>query len=332
MNPDWMLTVGLGLLVGLVFGYALQRGGFCMNTAFRELLFSRDGRLFKAWLMAVFVQLVVLAALDSRLAIDVAAPPVWWSAAAAGGYVFGAGMVLARGCTSGNYYRLGEGLIGAYVVVVMFLLGILITDVGLLSPVQQALRAQPLPVPPTLNGWLGVSRWWIVLVLGAVLVWWLWRVRPGNAFTGRWDWRETGLVIGLVAAVGWIASAMTDRYYGLSIIQPTQSWGRLFLLGDASALNWSAFVLLALPLGAAFGAWRTGMFQWRLPYPTRILQQMGGGVLMGVGGTIAGGCNIGHSLTGVAALSLLSLITTVFIMLGCWSAVWLLFHHLKVPR
>ena len=110
------------------------------------------------------------------------------------------------------------------------------------------------------------------------------------------------------------------------------AWGRLFLVGEGQFLNWSAFALIGLPLGAALGARQGGQFQWRLPYPTRILQQMGGGLMMGVGGGIAGGCNIGHSLSGVAAFSLTSLIATVFIVLGCWSGVYLIFYRLEVPR
>ena len=303
-----------------------------MNSAFREVLFSRDSRLLKAYGIALLVQMAVLVSLGDLLEFQPAAPPVWWLAAALGGFVFGAGMVLARGCTSGNFYRLGEGLIGAYVVVVVFLLGILVTDAGLLAPLRLALREPRLSMPPTVDGALGIDPAWLVLILGLLLVFWILRGPRGDADKGHWHWMETGLAIGLVAALAWVVSSLTGRYYGLSMIQPTLAWGRLFLLGDGQLINWSAFVLLAIPLGAALGARKGGQLQWRLPYPTRILQQMGGGFMMGVGGSIAGGCNIGHSLSGVAAFSITSLIATVFIVLGCWSGVYVLFYRLKVAR
>jgi hypothetical protein len=91
-------------------------------------------------------------------------------------------------------------------------------------------------------------------------------------------------------------------------------------------------MLLGLPLGAAIGAVRAGQFEWRLPYPTRILQQMAGGAMMGVGGSIAGGCNIGHGLSGVSMFSVTSLLATAGIMVGCWAGVYLFFIRLKVPR
>lgn len=322
----------LGLPVGLLLGYSLQRGGFCMNSAFRQIAFERDSRLFKAYGIALLIQMAVLLLLGGVLEIDPAAPPVWWLAATVGGFVFGMGMVLARGCTSGNFYRLGEGLIGAYVVVGVFVLSILVTEVGLLAPLKRALRAPQLDVPRTLDGWLGVHGVWILLPLAAGLAYWIWRAPPGQASDGRWHWMKTGFVVGLVAAIAWIASSMTGREYGLSMIQPTMAWGRWLMLGDGGFLNWSAFMLLGLPLGAALGARRGGHFQWKLPYPTRILQQMGGGAMMGVGGSIAGGCNIGHSLTGVAVLSVTSILATVAIVLGCWAGVYLFFYRLKVPR
>lgn len=328
-----MLTMALlGLPVGLLFGFALQRGGFCMNSAFRQIAFEGDSRLFKAYGVAVVLQMLLLGALGGLLEIEPAAPPVWWLAAMVGGYVFGMGMVLARGCTSGNFYRLGEGLIGAYVVIVVFVLAILATEVGVLAPLRRALRGPVLPVPPTMDAWLGVPAVGVALVLAAGLAVWIVRTPPGRAELPRWHWLETGVAVGLVATMAWVASAFTGRDYGLSMIQPSGAWGRWLVLGDAGTLNWAGFMLLGLPLGSALAAVRNGQFEWRLPYPTRILQQMAGGAMMGVGGSIAGGCNIGHSLSGVGMLSLTSIVATVFIVLGCWSGVYLFFYRWKVPR
>ena len=46
---------------------------------------------------------------------------------------------------------------------------------------------------------------------------------------------------------------------------------------------------------------------------------------MGVGAQIAGGCNIGHSLTGLSVLSVASAVTTISILLGAWVMAYLLF-------
>ena len=48
----------------------------------------------------------------------------------------------------------------------------------------------------------------------------------------------------------------------------------------------------------------------------RYTQLAAGGLLMGVGAGISGGCNLGHSLVGVPLLSLGSMTTTVAMLLG----------------
>ena len=55
------------------------------------------------------------------------------------------------------------------------------------------------------------------------------------------------------------------------------------------------------------------------------MQQALGGAVMGVGAVVAGGCNIGNSLTGIGALSLTSLVATIFLILGTWSGTYLFF-------
>ncbi|MFQ5539147.1 MAG: YeeE/YedE thiosulfate transporter family protein, partial [Candidatus Binatia bacterium] len=66
-------------------------------------------------------------------------------------------------------------------------------------------------------------------------------------------------------------------------------------------------------------------FKWRAPQPRRMMQQALGGALMGTGAVIAGGCNIGNSLTGLGILSLTSFVATVFFILGTWSGTYLFF-------
>lgn len=55
------------------------------------------------------------------------------------------------------------------------------------------------------------------------------------------------------------------------------------------------------------------------------MQQALGGLIMGMGAVIAGGCNIGNSLTGLGILSLTSLLATLFIILGTWCGTYLFF-------
>ena len=50
-----MGAVLTGLFVGVLFGFILQRGRFCMNSAFRDAILLKDNILLKT----VFVALLV---------------------------------------------------------------------------------------------------------------------------------------------------------------------------------------------------------------------------------------------------------------------------------
>jgi len=92
-----LFTAVLGLAVGLPFGYALQRGRFCLNSAFRDVVLARDFTLLRAWLLALLVQMVGVYAMAESGQIVLNRAPFWWQAALVGGFVFGWGMALSGG-------------------------------------------------------------------------------------------------------------------------------------------------------------------------------------------------------------------------------------------
>lgn len=92
-----VLVAILGLGVGVPFGYALQRGRFCLNSAFRDLYLVRDSTIFRAYVLALLIQMVGVHALAAAGWISLAGSPFWWLAAAVGGFIFGWGMALSGG-------------------------------------------------------------------------------------------------------------------------------------------------------------------------------------------------------------------------------------------
>ena len=84
-------------MVGIPFGYVLQRGRFCMNSAFRDLMLTRDVTIFRAYVLALLIQMVGLQLLQEMGVIAASGDPVWWAAAIAGGVIFGWGMALSGG-------------------------------------------------------------------------------------------------------------------------------------------------------------------------------------------------------------------------------------------
>lgn len=316
-----------GLAVGLAFGYALQRGRFCTNTGFRDALMIRDDTLLRAWALAVVVQLVGVTALAGGGWLPLTVPPLWLGANLLGGLAFGVGMVLAGGCSSGTCYRVGEGMAGSVLALIGFGVGIVVMAVGALAPLQAALR-RPLSTPdgdaPTLPGLLGVDPWWVVLPLVVLVGTWFWRAGRSRYRSGGWDWRAAGLALGVIGVVAWLASSAAGRPFGLSMTGPLRSWFEA-LFGGTLALDWGSLLIVGLLAGSFLSALLHGELRWRVPKGGRLLQSGAGGLLMGLGAQLAGGCTIGHALTGLSVLSVGSLLSTAAILLGAWGTAYWMF-------
>ncbi len=317
----------LGMGVGLLFGFALQRGRFCMYTAFRDALLIKDLTLFKAYLLALLIQIVLVHLFIQWGMVSLGASPFYWLGAITGGFIFGVGMTLAGGCSSSSFYRVGEGMVGSFVVVLTFIISAVVTSTGVLRPLALSLYSYNLEMgghSATLSHILGINNSIIIVVLVLGGGFWLFSGQSPKPARG-WGWRRTGISIGLIASLAWWTSAVTGRHYGLSITGPSASVLLYLTSANEGYLDWGTFQVIGIPLGAFIAALWSNEFRWRAPKPRRMMQQALGGALMGTGAVIAGGCNIGNSLTGLGILSLTSFVATVFMILGTWSGTYLFF-------
>ncbi|MGB9713700.1 MAG: YeeE/YedE family protein [Candidatus Bathyarchaeales archaeon] len=336
-----------GLVVGILFGFALQRGRFCMNSAFRDIILLKEYTLLKAVIVAIIVSMLGFHLMASFGIIQLNPKPLSWGANIVGGFIFGIGMVLAGGCASGTTYRVGEGMVGSFVALLGFMMSAVITGSGALSGVKSYLETTtkititdpgPLVAPssrsPTLANIIGVDPWIIVIVIAIIAIGVLAWKRGGREktegslyekiFKRGWPWWATGIVIGIIAMIAFPASAAAGRNYPLGITGGWSTFLSSLIKGDANVLSWETFLVIGVVIGAAIAAGIAGEFKLRAPGPGRLLQQFIGGLMLGIGAVIANGCNIGHILSGVPQLSIGSILSGLFIILGCWVAAYLL--------
>jgi uncharacterized membrane protein YedE/YeeE len=324
-----------GLVYGAAFGFILQRGRFCLNTAFRDIIYIKNDTVFRSYLLAVLIVAVCGNLLEQfgLLRLDSARQEFAWLGNIIGGLLFGAGMVLAGGCASGTWYRVGEGLVGSWLAVLGFMAGLAAAGGGALSTVTETLRR--VVIAPgaglTLDGALGVNRWIILAVLVAAGVSVLLRGRTSySPALADLRWHTTGAIIGVLVILGWLLSLrVAGEAWGLTFTAPSK--GLLLSLVSGTSWDWGVAVVAGVPVGSYLSVRGRGQFSWRAPRADVMVQQFGGGVIMGIGGTLAGGCLIGHGITGLAALSVASLASTASMVLGCWAMVYLLFMKSASP-
>lgn len=164
---------------------------------------------------------------------------------------------------------------------------------------------------------LGISTWIGVgasLALIAVLLVALGR-RPDAAAT-HWPWPVTGLALGAIGVLAWVTGALSGWGWGLSVTGPARSLVDVVFLGQLQSANWGTAMLVGIPIGTWASARARGPVSWRMPPSTESLRRFGGGLLMGMGGTMAAGCNVGNALTGLSILAVNSIIATAAIFAG----------------
>lgn len=316
-------SAALGASIGLLFGFFAHRSRFCLRSAVIE--FSRGTREGKltVWLFtfATAVLLTQAFILAGWLAVDDArqlSARGSLSGAAIGGAMFGAGMILARGCSSrllvlaaqGNLRALLSGLV--FAVTAQSALG------GLLSPLRN-----------------GLSTWWTVegggardvlaltglghpggLVFGAV---WLaaalvWARRQRVRF---WGWFGA-IGVGVMVAVAWLATYRISRaafdevlpIQSLSFTGPAADMLMLVLSPPGQPWTFDLGLVPGVFAGAAISAlvWR----EWKLEGfqgGQAMRRYIAGAVLMGFGGMLAGGCAVGAGVSGASVFTLTSFVT-----------------------
>ena len=327
-----LLAIG-GLCIGALFGFFAQRSKFCLRAAVIEFWHHKFGEKLSVWLLAfstavVVVQgLILLHALDVSTARQIASRGSL-SGALIGGLLFGAGMIMTRGCASrllvlsanGNLRALLSGLIFAVTA-------------------QAALSGSLAPLRNTISGWWTVEGGptrdllaitglghWGGLVFG--LAWFaaalFFSVRSGWGF---WKW-VGGIGTGLMVAAGWyytylISSSSFNvvQVQGLTFSGPSAEWLMRVLSSPAPAIGFDFGLLPGVFAGSFIGAWIGRDFKLEgFKDGYSMSRYIAGAMLMGFGSMLAGGCAVGAGMTGGSIFAL----TAWMALIGMWAGAGLI--------
>lgn len=336
-NAAWAGPV-LGILCGIIFGVVLQRGRVCFNSAFRDLRLNNDNFMFKAGLLTIAILAIGHVALSQLGLIKMAPPAISFAAMGIGGLAFGLGMVLAGGCASGTTYRIGEGFTTSILAGLVYGLFAMATNNGFLSPIKNALAdtwiRAPNPDPalyagesigPTISTALGVSPWIAAIGFALLIGIYLFATKTTEREGANMKWWVIGIALAAVGLFTYVISAMVGRQYGLGI---TAGWTNVLgaIINVETKINFAGGIVIGVIIGAFIAALATKEFKIRAPKQGKYyLYAVLGGILMGFGANLAGGCNIGHFITGNGLMSLGALFASLMFIIGNWIMVRILF-------
>jgi uncharacterized membrane protein YedE/YeeE len=132
-------------------------------------------------------------------------------------------------------------------------------------------------------------------------------------------------VVGLIGMIAFISSVQAGTNYPLRITSGWVTWVKLILPSVEASINWDAYLVLGIIVGALIAALIAGEFKFRMPGWGMLGQTFVGGLLMGFGAVTGSGCNVTHILSGLPQLSIGSALAAVAIVLGAWAASWVIF-------
>ncbi len=271
--------------------------------------------MLRAYLLAIAVQIVAVHAVTAIRHARIVVPPFYGVATALGGFLFGVGMILAVGCAGAVLFRAGEGKLDYVLASVAYAVGVWAGTDWLAVPVRRALGG--VGTATTLDGGFFLDQPVVLLLVAAAVVWWVMR-GPRRPYQHGWDWRWTGVWLGVVAVAGWTVSALEGQASGLATSHGADRLATFFLERNVSALNWSVFLVVGIPAGSWIASRLHGASFESTFHAHRLPRVIGGGLLMGVGAAIAGGDNIAHGLSGMTFLAWASITFMIFVFAGVW--------------
>lgn len=330
-----------GMLCGILLGFVMQRGRFCLTGGFRDMFLTKDNRMFYALLIAIAVQSIGVYALIGTGSFEFNAGSLPLVSIIIGSFVFGIGIILAGGCATGTWYRAGEGLIGSWIALAGYVLMSTMMRVGVFAPFTQQMKAPQLP-DNSIASTLGINVWILVGILLLVVAWILYKEftkpkvfipqlkakRTGLAhilFEKRWHPFVTAVLVGAIAVLAWPLSVASGRVFGLGITAPSSDILLYLTTGDTSFINWGIFLVLGIFTGSFIAAKGSNEFRFRMPDVKTGIRSFLGGNLMGFGAVLAGGCSIGNALVMTAMMTWQGWISLVFMILGTWTATYFVF-------
>ncbi len=332
-----MEAIILGFITGLAFGWILQRGRVCFNSAFRDLYLMKDNFLFKAITLAMALELIAFPLMAQFGWIKLNPKPLNIVGQIVGGLIFGMGMVLAGGCASGTTYRVGEGNTTSWVAAFTYALTATAVKHGGLSGLLKAISRFTVKVVPTTSAnlydkkigptlatALHINHWIIAIILSGVLLWYVFGTKTTKRPDAKMSWKAIGLWLVPVAMFGFWSSYITGRHYGLGITGGWISITQTYTQGKM--LSWEGAEVLGIIVAAFISAVLAKEFKFRVPKRGKAyLQTAIGGVFLGLGASLAFGCNIGNYFTGIPQLGIGSIIAGVCFILGNWFMAHLLY-------
>lgn len=343
---------GVLLALGLALGLALFHSRFGFTSAWRQLIAVGNGAGLRAHTVllgtaATLIALIISTGSGLFGSVPKAAGSPLGLALLVGAVLFAIGMQLGGACASGTLFAVGSGQSTIVLTLFGFIAGSVLYTWAF--PLFDGWPALPAVVLSEHVGWWGS---WLITIAALAAIFFVTRLvqarrNPPPAdvvptahglariVRGSWPLLVGAVVLGVLAAAVFLVSGgiwgvtFAFALWGAKVVQllglHPEAWEFWQTPANAKALAapiWTdktSLTNIGIMIGAALAAAAAGAWKIHSSIPWRTaLAAVLGGVLMGVGARLAGGCNIGAYLGGISVGSLHGWLWGVFALGGTW--------------
>ncbi|MEU6700677.1 YeeE/YedE family protein [Pseudonocardia sp. NPDC046786] len=338
--------------LGLALGFTLFHSRFGFTSGWRQLVAVGQGAAIRAHMLMLGTAAVLFAVILSS-GFALAGEPRGFTSPigiglVVGSFLFGLGMQVGGSCASGTLFAVGSGQSAIVLTLFGFVVG------SMFAVFTHTFWTETVPRGPSVNlaellgypGALAVTL--LTLATITVVTWVVARrrtpppvERPPSArgiarvLRGSWSMWAGALVLAVLnAAVLFVSAAPWGVTAAFAL------WGSKFLeLFGADAASWAYWQVpanaqalagpvladrvsnldIGIMIGALIASAVGGAFVLHRRIPWKLaLGAVLGGIAMGYGARLAGGCNIGAYFSGIASFSLHGWIWAVVALGGTW--------------
>lgn len=339
-------------ILGLLFGFILQRSRFCMAGVFRDVYLFKNSFLAQALTIYLIISTVLFGALYytaplTALSLTGKIEPVTFYTML-GGMMFGIGMVISGGCVSGVVTRMGEGQVMQWLTFIGIAVGSLL-GAGHYELYNGTRYQAQVFLPELVGFWPAITLQLAILIMiyfilsknnnKNILTFTITKAKTAepksfSAYYHRLFIKPWSYLTGVVslAILNTLAFAW-ERPLGITSGITHLAGGVLDLAG-VNISNWNYFsrydfetgiflnyvfvpMILAIVIGSLLSSLLAGEFRVRKVRKKKfVLAALIGGMLMGYGARLAHGCPVGSLLGGIPSLSLHGWVFSILLIPG----------------
>ncbi len=247
----------IGFIIGITFGIVAQKNQFCFSGSIKDYMLTNSTKRGASVVMAIIVAIISTYITSLYFDIDLTQSNYFkddinYFSIIAGGALFGAGMIIADGCSSRHLIKFAQG--DAYSLVTIIFIGIFAyaTTKGILYvPISQLTLNETLL---SISSGIRNTQVNIYLVLIPLFIF-LWILTKSFK---RILTLKDGVIIGLIIPLGWyvtsiIGSESMEKEIALesfSFVYPTAKTLEFFTYFEVNELTFSISIILGVLIGA----------------------------------------------------------------------------------